>query len=111
MNLSDSDIKELQELAKTNKPVERILAFYMDAQQNGLKAFKLALNRKLMDAAVELDGAQISITGKGKGFDRLMTALKQVEKMAPTLNDAQDEEAKPGQSGVDRIANEKRAEG
>lgn len=102
--LTEEQIKEAEKISKKEESVKLLLEFYNDAQTDGLKAMRIALNKKLLDITTMVEKADES-NSDDKTFERIDRIVASLNKL-PKTPSSKDEE-KEG-SFLERKANDKR---
>lgn len=76
--LTEEQIKEAETLGKKKEVVKLLFDFYIDAQTDGLKAMRIALNKKLLDISATV--------GSAKENDNEDRTFERIEKIVVALN-------------------------
>lgn len=83
---TEEEIKEAEKQAQKSEVVKKLLDFYNDCQQDGVKAFGISLNKKLIVLSQQIDSADINIAKiDDKVFDRIFKAMVDGGKIAENL--------------------------
>ena len=103
--LTEEEIREVEKIADKKEAVKKLLDFYNDCQKDGLKALRIALNKKLLDISASVGDVKES-DNDDKTFeriDRIVTSIKKLPK-----ENGQEEENSEKSSRLDRLADKKR---
>jgi len=112
--LSDQEIQEIQKQSQKSEAINKLWHFYRNCQVDGIKAFGISLNKKLIVLSEQIDNADIDITKiDDKVFDRIFKAMTDGGKIAENLksinkNNSVSSEEDEGRPFTDRMADKKR---
>lgn len=80
--LTDSEIKEIEKLSQKNPVVGKLFDFYTVANEDGLEALRISLNKKLIEVSQTIGAANVD-DNDDKTFeriDRIVASLKKISK-------------------------------
>lgn len=84
--LTEKNIQEAEAIAQKNEAVKKLLDFYNDCQSDGIKAFGISLNKKLIVLSRQIDDADIDLSNiEDRVFDRIFKAMTDGGKIAENL--------------------------
>lgn len=109
---SEEEISAIKILSKKNISVKKLFDFWIEAQNDGVQAMSMALNKKLLETAGQIKNQTIDIKSDDRAFDRMIKTIKDLQDMKNNLQHNRRGSSNTNTNGdesiPDKIANQKR---
>ena len=80
--LTQEQIEAAEKIGKKEESVKLLLDFYLEAQADGEKLVKIALNKKWKEIATAMNDTTIKINGDEKTYENLLKTTKLFKEIA-----------------------------
>lgn len=77
--LTKEQLEEADKISQKNEVVKVLLDFYTEAQADGFIAAKIAINKKWLDLASDIEASNITIKGDDKVYESFLKTTKLFE--------------------------------